>query len=134
MAIALNTPNNGVSSIRVAPSVRRDFVQPGSIWDANGAPRGGLQYSGGVQGVRTLRVEHRTYSAVLNSRVEESARARAAVRTEKKRANRANYLVGAVFGCALFAGTVFAGLSGVAPEGDMSGTSTPETVQAVIAR
>lgn len=135
MAIALNTPYKVDSRSAVISGVRSRSAQPAAVWDARRNDFCGEPSAFRSSHVRTLSVENRTFNSVNGARETASVPERTGDRYDKSRANRANYLVGAVFGCALFVGTVFTGLSGISPEADVpGGVSSPETVQAVIAR
>jgi len=111
MAIVLNTPNKrGISRDEVGIS-RPAVVPPAMVWEPaapQSAPRQSLRHS---PGVRTLSPIDRT-----QERSQEKLRSRAStLNSDSNRrwgsSNVGNYVLGAVFGVAVFVGTVWGGLS-----------------------
>ena len=115
MAIALNNASvlRGVALEK--SSNRAVLVPPATVWDtarprpiASGVPRN-LPY--GSSRVRTLAANDRTQcrqEILVNSQASSS---RAPSERRRRRSNVGNYVLGAVFGAAVFIGTVWGGLS-----------------------
>ena len=115
MAIALNNASvlRGVALEK--SSNRAVLVPPAAVWDpaqsrsrSSGAPRN-LPY--GPSRVRTLAANDRTQcrqEILVNSQASSS---RAPSESRPRRSNVGNYVLGAVFGAAVFVGTVWGGLS-----------------------
>lgn len=115
MAIALNS----------APVLRRDvrrkshsvavLVPPAAIWDPvqnqTRAHSSSHASSCGTPGVRTLSSEGRTQGRTMNSETPFVSSRRSVSRSRRGGSNVGNYVLGAVFGAAVFIGTVWGGLS-----------------------
>lgn len=132
MAIALNNASvlRGVDLEK--SSNRAVLVPPAAVWDpaqsrsrSSGVSRN-LPY--GPSGVRTLAANDRTQcrpGILVNSQV---SAAGAASGSRRSRSNVGNYVLGAVFGAAVFIGTVWGGLSIDSEVPPASTTSTTTVV------
>lgn len=129
MAIVLNSNNKQVNYFKSSRAYRASVVPAASVWDADASARYGAIRSPHVRDVRTLSVDNRTYSGVPQCRPRTDHAGQREVANSRENSNRGNYLLGAVFGVAVFIGTVFGGLTadgGAAPQG------TQQVVQASV--
>ena len=131
MAIALNNASvlRGVSLEK--SSNRAVLVPPAAVWDpaqsrsiTSDAPRN-LPY--GPSRVRTLAVNDRTQCRPEIPVSSQVSAAGATSGSRRSRSNVGNYVLGAVFGAAVFIGTVWGGLS-IDSEVDSASTSSTTTV------
>ena len=128
MAIALNTSRNHSFSARGESFSRPSVVPPASVWEPSALGHDSTRRISATEHVRTLSPIDRTQGRDVR-RVESAAVARC--RGENRLhggSNVGNYVLGAVFGAAVFIGTVWGGLSidGQAP-------SAPSATQDVAA-
>lgn len=129
MAIVLNSNNKQVNHFKSSRAYRASVVPAASVWDADASARYGATRSPHVRDVRTLSVVNRTYSGAPQRRPRTDHAGQREVENSRENSNRGNYLLGAVFGVAVFIGTVFGGLTadgGAAPQG------TQQVVQASV--
>lgn len=129
MAIVLNSNNKQANYSKSSRAYRASVVPAASVWDADASARYGASRSPHVRDVRTLSVDNRTYNGVSQRRPRADHAGQHEVANSRENSNRGNYLLGAVFGVAVFVGTVFGGLTadgGAAPQG------TQQVVQASV--
>lgn len=111
MAIVLNSNNKQVNYFNSSRAYRASVVSAASVWDADASARYGATRSPHVRDVRTLSVDNRTYSGVPQRRPRTDHAGQREVENSRENSNRGNYLLGAVFGVAVFIGTVFGGFT-----------------------
>ena len=111
MAIALNTASTHVTSTNARRAYRARVVPAASVWDADvyDVRRAGVTAT--PHDVRTLSVDNRTYGAPIRRCANAESAGHGEQEYSRAQSNRANYLLGAVFGAAVFVGTVFGGLT-----------------------
>lgn len=129
MAIALNNTYRASTATSANPSV----VPAASVWDAaeiTSKPNPAFRCG---DNVRTLRDSSRTVRRENIESYSRSGRSASHDYAAAMSTRRSSYLLGGLFGCALFVGTVFAGMSGLAEEGAVYG-GQPQTVQAGVAQ
>ena len=129
MAIVLNSNNKQANYPKSSRAYRASVVPAASVWDADASALYGASRSPHVRDVRTLSVDNRTCSSVSHRRPCADHAGQHEVANSRESSNRGNYLLGAVFGVAVFVGTVFGGLTadgGAAPQG------TQQVVQASV--
>lgn len=111
MAIALNTPHNHRFSARSENLSRPAVVPPASVWEPSTVRRDAARRISAEHHVRTLSPIDRTQGRNAR-RVETAAVGRFRAENRSHRgSNVGNYVLGAVFGAAVFIGTVWGGLS-----------------------
>ena len=129
MAIVLNSNNKQVNYFNSSRAYRASVVPAASAWDADASARYGATRSPHVRDVRTLSVDNRTYSGVPQRRPRTDHAGQHEVENSRENSNRGNYLLGAVFGVAVFIGTVFGGLTA---DGGAASQGTQQVVQASV--
>lgn len=134
MAIAINHRNESYARTSLHPEV----VPPAAVWEPGQRLAGAGRPAGSGCRVRTLLSDDRTIPSIshrsgLAPGIPPSASNTPA--TAGKEGVKGNYLLGAVFGIAVFLGTLFAGLSGGGNASDVDAgsgfapTGTPLTVR-----
>lgn len=116
MSLLINSRND----LAKRNSVDALVVSPASVWDVDRyAPRA-ARGSGDSRYIRTLRVEDRT--TYRSNRVESGGCDSLSQRAQRSavKSNTGNYVLGGVFGIAVFLGTLLGGLAGT------EGSSAPQ--------
>ena len=111
MAIVLNTPNTRGFSRDEAGLPRPAVVPPAAVWEPaapQSVPRRPLRNS---PGVRTLSPVDRTQERSLRGARSCASTVNSSSNRRLGNSNVGNYVLGAVFGAAVFVGTVWGGLS-----------------------
>lgn len=111
MAIVLNTSSRNCIPNEVTASPRPAVVPPASVWDPAGERVRGAERASGLRNVRTLSALDRTQNRRCESRSSGGRYRKDGVDSAAKGSNVGNYVLGAVFGAAVFIGTVWGGLS-----------------------
>ena len=127
MAIVLNTPNKHGFSRNEGRISRPEIVPPAAVWEpavAQFAPRRSLQTS---PSVRTLSPLDRTQERGVRSSRYCASSVKSGSNRRLGNSNVGNYVLGAVFGAAVFVGTVWGGLS-IDCEVSSAPTTSPATV------
>lgn len=113
MSLLTNSRNYLVNRSSVEPLV----VPSASVWDVEGGDRRPTRGEVNSRYVRTLRVEPRTTcrsNRVVGMGPEKPARE---IHGDIHKSNTGNYALGAVFGIAVFLGTLLGGLAGSEEDG-----------------
>lgn len=111
MAIVLNTTSRNRIPNEASASPRPAVVPPAAVWDPAGERGRGAGRAFGPRNVRTLSPLDRTQSRLGESRSRGGGHPKGVVDSTVKGSNVGNYVLGAVFGAAVFVGTVWGGLS-----------------------
>ena len=132
MSQLLNSRNNMVKQ----HSVRPQIVPSAAIWDIDDR-RWGAQHPRSERGkIRTLDSEYRTNSkGDSNMWTDEYSLlnvANNAIEKDDTQSSRKNYLLGAVFGAAVFFGTVVGGLMGTSAEAPTEPGASVQQVEAAL--
>ncbi|MER0088684.1 hypothetical protein ABRP86_08060 [Corynebacterium sp. KPL3927] len=132
MSQLLNSRNNMVKQ----HSARPQIVPSAAIWDIDDRSWGGQHPRSEIGKIRTLDSEYRTnpkeHSNMWTDEYSFSNVANKAVEEDDAHSSRKNYLLGAVFGAAVFFGTVVGGLMGTNAETPTGPGASVQQVEAAI--
>ena len=134
MSQLLNSRNNMVKQHSACPPI----VPSAAIWDIDYRRWGAQHPRSGIEKIRTLDSEYRTNpkedSNMWTDEYSLLNVANNAIEKDDTQSSRKNYLLGAVFGAAVFFGTVVGGLMGTSAEAPTEPGTSVQQVEAAIVK